>query len=122
MQERSAAVRYKEVLEGVTEAAGKLREQDRERAEGLRRRLIGLEDEMLRSAERARLTASIVQLHWDNTLDLLWAESWMKLRPRPAPDPGADPAQLEALDAEVHRRADALRAVVRRRWYQFPRS
>ena len=49
----------------VTAAADELREADRRRAAELRERLIGLEDEMLRTGERARLTASVVQLHWE---------------------------------------------------------
>ena len=76
---------------------------------------------MLRTGERARLTASVVQLHWEEALEVLWAESWLKLRPLPDPDPGADPARLEDYDAEVHHRAEELRELVRRRWYDFGR-
>jgi len=119
--QRPAARRYKEILAEITAAAGALREQDGRRAAELRVELIGLEDEMLRAGERARLTDSVVQVHWENALDLLWAESWMKLRPRPEPNPKADPTRLYAYDAEVHRLADALRVVVRRRWYEFRR-
>jgi hypothetical protein len=119
--EQSAARRYKEIMAEVTAAAGALREADRRRAAALRDRLIELEDGMLRAGERARLTASVVQLHWERALDLLWAEAWMSLRPRPEPDRAADPARLDDHDAEVQRRSDALREAVRRRWYELGR-
>ena len=119
--EPSAARRYMDIMAEVTEAADRLREADRRRAAELKGRLLGLEDDMLRTGERARLTASVVQLHWEQALDLLWAESWLKLRPRPEPDRRADPERQEDYDAEVVRHSDALREVVRRRWYEFGR-
>jgi hypothetical protein len=119
--DESATRRYKDIMAEVTTAADQLRRDDLRRATQLREELIGLEDEMLRTGERARLSASVVQLHWEAALDLLWAESWMNLRRRPAPDPTADPTRLEAYDEEVRRRADALHAAVRRRWYHLRR-
>ncbi len=56
-----------------------------------------------------------MELHWEAALEALWVESWMKLRRRPAPDPGADPADLAACDAEVEQRAAELQDAVRRR-------
>jgi hypothetical protein len=120
-EEPSATRRYKEIMAGITAAAEDLRERDRRRAAELRDRLIGLDDEMLRTGERARLTASVVELHWERALDLLWAESWMRLRPRPEPNPDADPDRLDEYDAEAYARADALREAVRRRWYELGR-
>ncbi len=119
--EESPARQYKKIMAEATAAAGALRERDRRRAVELREALLGLEDEMLRTGERARLTASVVQLHWEEALEVLWAESWLKLRPLPDPDPAADPARLEDYDAEVHHRAEELRELVRRRWYDFGR-
>lgn len=113
--------RYKEVMAEVGAAADALREWDRRRAVELRAALLGLEDEMLREGERARLSTSVARLHWEEALELLWAESWLRLRPCPAPDPRADPSRLDDYDAEVHRLAGELRAVVRRRWYEFGR-
>jgi hypothetical protein len=112
--------RYKAILAEVTAAAAGLREQDRGRAAELKRRLVDLDDEMLRAGERATLTGVGVQLHWEAALDKLWQEAWMKLRPRPAPNPDADPENLPVLDAEVARRYTELEQAVRRRWYQLP--
>jgi hypothetical protein len=119
--DESATRRYKDIMAEVTTAADGLRRDDLRRAAQLREELIRLEDEMLRTGERARLSASVVELHWEAALDLLWAESWMNLRRLPAPDPTADPARLDAYDVEVQRRSDALREAVRRRWYHVGR-
>ena len=67
---------------------------------------------MLRAGERARLTASVVQLHWEAALDLLWdGVVAAALRPAPRPDPTVDPARLD----ELRRAAGAaLRAAAAR--------
>jgi hypothetical protein len=112
----SAARRYKEIVAGVTAAAESLRELDRARAAVLARQLAERDAEMLRAGERAALTRLGIELHWEAALEALWVESWMKLRPRPGPDPSADPADLDALDAEVEEAAARLHDAVRRRW------
>lgn len=119
--EHGAGRAYKEVIAGITAAADALREHDRERAAALSRQLVRLEDDMLRAGERAALTRLGVELHWESALEALWVESWMKLRPRPGPDPRADPADLDALDAEVEECSAELRDAVRRRRLGFPR-
>lgn len=120
-REYKAAREYKEVLAGITAAVAALRERDRQRAAGLSRELVSLEDDMLRAGERAGLTRLGVELHWEAALEALWTESWMKLRPRPRPDPRADSADLAALDAEVEQRSAELQEAVRRRRFGFPR-
>ena len=47
-------------------------------------------------------------------------ESWMQLRPRPGPDPDAEPADLDRLDAELERRSADLLDAVRRRRFGLP--
>jgi len=117
----SASRRYKEIVAGVAAAADALRERDRERAAVLSRRLVELEDEMSRANERAALTRLGVELNWENAMEALWLESWMTLRPRPAPDRTADPADLTVLDVRVEDRAEALLVAVRRRRFGLPR-
>jgi hypothetical protein len=112
----SAAREYKEVIAGITAAAEALRERDRERAAALARELVGLTEAMEHAEERAGLTRLGVELHWEAALEALWVESWMKLRPRPGPAPYADPAAIDALDAEVEARSAELQEAVRRRW------
>jgi hypothetical protein len=112
----TAAREYKAVVAGITAAAEALRERDRERAAELARELVGLAEAMHGAGERAALTRLGVELHWEAALEALWVESWMKLRPRPGPDPRADPADLDALDAEVETRAAELQDAVRRRF------
>ncbi len=111
----TAARRYKDVLAGLTAAVDELRESDRERANALARRLVELDDAMAQAGERAALTRLGVDLHWEAAMSALWSERWLTLRPQPAPDPRADPADLEALDAAVAERAAELLDAVRRR-------
>jgi uncharacterized membrane protein YccC len=111
----SAAREYKDVLAGLTAAADELRERDRERATALARRLVELDEAMARAGDRAAVTRFVVALHWEAALEALWAESWLTLRPQPAPDPAADPADLDALDAAVGERSAELQEAVRRR-------
>jgi hypothetical protein len=117
----SAARAYKEVVADITAATDALRERDRERAAVLARELVRLDEEMLRAGERAALTRLGVELHWEAALEALWVESWMKLRPRPGPDPRADPTDLAAYDADVERRSAELQEAVRRRRFGLPR-
>lgn len=115
------SARYKEIVAGITEAAEALREHDRERAGELARRLVALDAGMLRAGEAAALTRMSVELHWEAAMESLWTESWMTLRPRPGPDPRADPADLPALDIDVEEKAAALQEAVRRRRFGLPR-
>jgi hypothetical protein len=112
----TAARDYKEVVAGIAAAAEALRERDRVRAAALARELVRLAEAMEHAEERAGLTRLGVDLHWEAALDALWVESWMKLRPRPGPDPRAALADLDALDAEVEAKAAQLQEAVRRRW------
>ena len=93
----TAAREYKEVIAGITAAAEALRERDRERAAALARELVGRAEAMEHAEERAGLTRLGVELHWEAALDALWVESWMKLRPRPGPDPRAAVADLDEI-------------------------
>jgi hypothetical protein len=110
----TAARRYKDVLAGLTARVGELRERDRERAGALARRLVELDDAMAQAGQRAALTQLGVDLHWEAAMSALWAERWLTLRPKPDPDPRADPADLDALDAAVAQRATELLEALRR--------
>ncbi|NMH97195.1 hypothetical protein [Pseudonocardia acidicola] len=117
----TAARDYKAIIAGITSAADELRERDRERAVELSRDLVGLDDAMVRAEERAALTRLGVHLHWEAALETLWAESWMTLRPMPAPDERVDPAHIDALDAAVEQRFIELRDATRRRGFGLRR-
>ncbi|MFC4943999.1 hypothetical protein [Pseudonocardia sp. GCM10023141] len=115
-----ASRRYKEIVAGITQAVEDLGEQDRARAAELSRRLVELDARMLATGEGAALTRLGVELQWEAALEVLWVESWMKLRPRPGPDPRADPADLAALVADVEDAGEALQEAVRRRRFGLP--
>jgi hypothetical protein len=114
-----AAQRYKDVVADLAAAAEDLRERDRRRARELERELVDLDAETIRAGERAALSLITAEIAWDDALDALWQESWMTLRPRPAPDRSADPARLDALDVEVEKAAAELKDATRRRLWPF---
>lgn len=121
VSEPSATRRYKEVVAGLAGAAEALRERDRQRAAGLARELVDLDAAMVRAERRATLSRIGIELHWEAALDVLWEESWLTLRPRPEPDPQADPRDLDALDAAVEERSAAVAQAARRRTFGLPR-
>jgi hypothetical protein len=114
-----AAQRYKDVVADLAAAAEDLRERDRRRARELERELVDLDAETIRAGERAALSLITAEIAWDDALDALWQESWMTLRPRPAPDRSADPGRLDALDVEVEKAAAELKDATRRRLWPF---
>jgi hypothetical protein len=119
--ERDAVRAYKDVIGELTGATAAQRERDRRRAEALKGRL----DELARKTAEAEASAAVAlfvaELHWEAVLDVLWQESWMTLRPKPVPDPDADPADLDALNTALVRAADDLLEAVRRRAFGFSR-
>lgn len=102
-------------MAGLTVAADRLREADRERAVALGKRLVELDDAMARAEQRAALSRFGVQLQWEAASEALWREPWLQLRRQPQPDPRADPAHLDWLDARLTLLAEKLHAVLRRR-------
>lgn len=116
----SAAREFKDVVDGLSGAAAELREQDAERATALGYLRVSQHDAMAEAADRAALTRLVVAMQWEAALEVLWAESWLTLRPPPAPTPGVDPARIDELAAEVARSADVLHEATRRRRFGLP--
>jgi hypothetical protein len=116
----SAAREYKDIVDGLSGAAQELREQDAERATALGYLRVTQHDAMAEAADRAALTRLVVAMQWESVLEALWAESWLTLRPPPAPAPGIDPARVDELAAEVSRAADVLHEATRRRRFGLP--
>lgn len=114
-REYSAARQYKDIVEGLSGAAQELREQDAERATALGYRRVAQHDAMSEAAARAGLTRLVVAVRWEAALEMLWEESWLTLRPPPAPAPGVDPARVDELDAEATRSFEVLQEAARRR-------
>lgn len=110
-----AARAYKDVVAGLTAPADELRARDRERLAALEGRLAELAEALAQAHERAKKSSDTAREQWEAALESLWAESWLKLRPLPRPDSWADPAELDALDAQVEQRAVDLRVALRRK-------
>lgn len=116
----SAARDYQAIVARLSAAADGLRERDAERAEELRRELGPLDRAVADATQRAALTRFGVDLHWEAALEALWPEQWMKLRPKPGPDPRADPAQIDTYDTAVEEATDELLAAIRRSRFRLP--
>lgn len=117
----SAAREYKEIIAEISAAVEGVRERDRERAAALARELVGLREAMQQATKRVELTRIGAEMQWQEALEALWAESWLRLRTRPGPDPRADPAQLDRWQAELEHRGAELKEAVRRRRFGLGR-
>ncbi|SHK56622.1 hypothetical protein SAMN05443637_10858 [Pseudonocardia thermophila] len=115
----TAAEDYRRVIAQLDEVADELRARDAERVTALHAELADLDRAVEDAQARAALTRFVVDIHWETALEALWPESWMKLRPKPGPDPRARTADLEAHEAAVAEQLDVLLAAVRRR-FRFP--
>jgi hypothetical protein len=112
----TAAEDYRAVIARLDAVADDLRARDTERAIALRAALVDLDRAVEHAGSRAALTRFVVDLHWEFALEVLWPESWMKLRPKPGPDPRARAVDIEAHDAAVADTLEVLLAAVRRRF------
>jgi len=112
----TAAEEYRAVIARLDAVADDLRTRDTERATALRAALVDLDSAVEKADSRAALTRFVVDLHWEFALEVLWPESWMKLRPKPGPDPRARAADIDKLDAAVADSLDVLLTAVRRRF------
>lgn len=114
----SAVERYREVVAGLADAVGELRERDAARAEELRRELRERERALRTAADTVTLGRGMFELRWEAALRLLWA-SEEPGRPRPRPDPRADPDRVEELERDADRALEELGGAGARRL--FPR-
>lgn len=117
---RSAAGRYREVVEGLATAVGELRRRDAERAEELRRELRERERDLRAAEDTVTLGKGMLELRWEAALQVLWATEEPG-RPRPRPDPRADPDRLDELEREADEALEALRHSGTRRIFRLPR-
>jgi len=112
----TAADDYRAVIARLDAVADDLRASDTERASALRAALVDLESTVEQADSRAAQTRFVVDLHWEFALEVLWPESWLKLRPKPGPDPRARGVDIDKHDAAVADTLDVLLAAVRRRF------
>lgn len=112
-----AVRRYREVVAGLAEAVGELRERDAARAEELRRELRERERALHAAADTVTLSRGMHELRWESALRVLWATE-QPGRPRPRPDPRADPDRADALEREADGALQALRDAGARRLFR----
>ncbi len=116
----TAARAYKDVIASVTAGLEAGADRNAERVAELRRSVESLHKELREASDRHIITRLTGELAWDNALDVLWGETWMTMRPFPAPRPLAKAsditvAALTALNLAVEERSAALRDAVQGR-------
>jgi hypothetical protein len=101
VSEESAAARYKEITAIATTAAKRLRRHEMDK-------IARLEDEVAAYRERTEAAdaehekvVEAVRLRWDEAMEELWNERWMRVTQMPSADTSAAPAKA----------ADAIRMV-----------
>lgn len=110
----NAVERYREVVAGLADAVGELRERDAERAEELRRELRERERALRVAADTVTLGRGMFELRWEAALRVLWSNEEPG-RPRPRPDPRADPERVDELERDADRALAELRDAGSRR-------
>jgi molybdopterin converting factor small subunit len=116
--DRTPADTYKRAVRQVTGGMEAEVERNATRVRELREQLRELDRELLAADDRRLLVRIAANLAWEDTLEALWVESWITMRPFPRPDRFAkavDPAGVMALAAEIERRAAELVAAVKGR-------
>jgi len=111
---------YKDVIAELTVAADALRDRDRARAAELARKLVDLDEAMVRATDRANRSRQAVDMQWENILETLANEDGLLLKLPPRPDPDADPDELDAKSMASDRAAAAvIEAAERRSWFRM---
>ena len=118
----SAAERYKALIGELDDAAGRLRDAERERAEELGNRLADVDRALFAATDRAALTRLGVALRWEAAVTALWQEKWFRLRPGPEADGESRAEHLDQLDRAVERASEDLLAEIRTRRLLLRRS
>ncbi len=110
-----AARRYKARIAEVTGGLDARADRNAERVRELDAQVEALGRRLREASDRHLLTRLCVELAWESALDALWVESWITMRPFPAPDTWAKASDLDALLVAVEQRAAELRAEVQGR-------
>ncbi|WP_285751502.1 hypothetical protein [Lentzea sp. NBRC 105346] len=116
----SAVERYKEIIEGVTEATRRMRARDAERNAELTERLGRSQEQVAEINEREQMVRFGAELHWEAAKKQLWNETWLRMTVFPSPDESvpqrpqseynaAMDAAYEALEASLQKKRSLLR-------------
>lgn len=112
---QTPARRYKEITQGMTQSVARMRRADQELVHQLTARLGELQAAVTEAETRELLTVLSAATLWQDAVDELRNEVWLRLSKLPEPDPDAKPMDLDYLDAVVEQRYAALHEAVRRR-------
>ncbi|ASO22802.1 hypothetical protein FHR81_005133 [Actinoalloteichus hoggarensis] len=111
----SAGERYKELCGTATGALAAMRAHDQRLAAELHEAVAEARDDVLRAAERERVTRLVVRLRWEAAVEALWDQRWLTMTPLPRPAAVALAYDLDECELDIDRAFDRLDEALRRR-------
>lgn len=116
-----AAVRYKELMALADAAAQRLRRHESERVEELTGEVATGQKRIEQAEAQREQVRDGVRRRWDEAMEELWEERWMRVTPMPEPDLSAEPATPEGPIRSVQNAYLRLRQALSMRRPLFPR-
>lgn len=116
-----AAVRYKELMALADAAAQRLRRHESERVEELTGEVATGQKRIEQAEAQREQVRDGVRRRWDEAMEELWEERWMRVTPMPEPDLSAEPATPEGPIRSVQNVYLRLRQALSMRRPLFPR-
>ena len=116
-----AAVRYKELMALADAAAQRLRRHESERVEELTGEVATGQKRIEQAEAQREQVRDGVRRRWDEAMEELWEERWMRVTPMPEPDLSAEPATPEDPIRSVQNAYLRLRQALSMRRPLFPR-
>lgn len=116
-----AAVRYKELMALADAAAQRLRRHESERVEELTGEVASGQKRIEQAEAQREQVRDGVRRRWDEAMEELWEERWMRVTPMPEPDLSAEPATPEDPIRSVQNAYLRLRQALSMRRPLFPR-
>ena len=117
----SAAVRYKELVALADEAAQRLRRHEADRVEELAGEVAAGNKRIEEADAQLEQVRDGVRKRWDEAMEELFNERWMRVTPMPEPDLSAEPDTPEGPIRSVQNAYLRLRQALDMRKPLFPR-
>lgn len=117
----SAVERYKEIIAIAADAAARQRKLDEVRCAELAQRIAATQQRIAEVSDRERVARMGAALHWEQAVEQLWNERWLKGSTFPKPDESVPPRPhgeyLRAMDVAYQALEDSLakRTLLRRK-------
>lgn len=113
----TAAARYKEITEIATSAAKRLQRHETDKIAELEDHVAAGQERMAAADAEHDEVVEAVRLRWDEAMEELWNERWMRVTQMPGADTSAAPAKRDRAIRPVQAAYLELRGALRQsRW------